>query len=481
VIHRDVKPENMLLGEKNEILLSDFGIAVVTQTSRSSQDINGTVAYMAPEQLQGKAQPASDQYALAVVAYELLSGDVPFKGSFAEVGSQHLFAPLPPLREKLPTIDADVEVVLQTALSKEPQKRFATIQAFANALEQAALSSDVMTEMGNSNTSRPTALSSTGQYQPLTPPPPPGMQPILTPQPAGNPMPGYPPVPPQDPEQFRATQMSATRPSGPQGSLQHPNPTRAGQGTEAATTMQSPPQPSGYPGQFAPTSPGPKPEERPKRNPLVPVLIGLVVLLLLVTTSSVIYAFAWQGKLPWAANNATASPTQLANQGTVAPTPTATTEPTTEVTATTTVESTPTAQATVPSSDKVYNENVKDLELICTDGCQVPLKIILKSITFDLSAQQMNWNYQVTNTGNTSCDAQGSLTLTGPNGDTLNGFYGSFSSSTALQAGQSLPLSLTVHYNLPKKNVPYIVATKAQCNYSDKNFRTEQFVFTTGG
>ena len=141
LIHRDIKPENMLIGRRNEILLSDFGIALVAQSSRyqNTQDVVGTVAYMAPEQIQGKPRVASDQYALGVVVYEWLSGERPFRGSFTEIAVQHAVAPPPPLREKNPAISSDVEQVVLTALSKDPQHRFMNVQAFANALEQAYL------------------------------------------------------------------------------------------------------------------------------------------------------------------------------------------------------------------------------------------------------------------------------------------------------------------------------------------------------
>ena len=139
LIHRDVKPENMLIGQHQEILLSDFGIALSTQSSRyqSTHEVVGTAAYMAPEQLQGKPQPASDQYALAIVVYEWLTGERPFHGSFAELCAQHIFTLPPPLHEKVPTILPDVEHVVTTALSKDPNQRFGSIQAFATALEQA--------------------------------------------------------------------------------------------------------------------------------------------------------------------------------------------------------------------------------------------------------------------------------------------------------------------------------------------------------
>lgn len=140
LIHRDIKPENMLLETEDEILLSDFGIALVAQSSRyqSTQDVVGTVAYMSPEQIQGKPRPASDQYSLAVVVYEWLSGTRPFHGSFTEMCTQHMFAPPPPLHEKVPNISTDIEQVIMTALSKDFHQRFMSVQAFANALEQAA-------------------------------------------------------------------------------------------------------------------------------------------------------------------------------------------------------------------------------------------------------------------------------------------------------------------------------------------------------
>ncbi len=139
-IHRDIKPENMLIGEHDAVLLSDFGIALIAQSSRyqSTQDVVGTVSYMSPEQIQGRPRPASDQYSLGIVVYEWLSGDRPFHGSFIELCTQHTMAPPPPLRQKVSTISPEVEQVVLTALAKDPHQRFASVQAFATALEQAS-------------------------------------------------------------------------------------------------------------------------------------------------------------------------------------------------------------------------------------------------------------------------------------------------------------------------------------------------------
>ncbi len=140
LIHRDVKPENMLVGQRGEVLLSDFGIATMAHSSRSLalQDVAGTVAYMAPEQIQGQARPASDQYSLAVVVYEWLSGSHPFEGTFTEVVSQHIMKPPPPLSEKVPALSPALEEVVLIALAKDPKDRFASVRDFAQALELAS-------------------------------------------------------------------------------------------------------------------------------------------------------------------------------------------------------------------------------------------------------------------------------------------------------------------------------------------------------
>ncbi len=139
LIHRDIKPENMLLSRQNDILLSDFGIAVVAHSSRSQsmEEVAGTVSYMAPEQIEGRPRPASDQYGLGVIVYEWLSGHPPFRGTTAEIVTQHLQVGPPPLREQVPDIPPDLEMVVFKALEKDPHRRFESVQEFAVTFEQA--------------------------------------------------------------------------------------------------------------------------------------------------------------------------------------------------------------------------------------------------------------------------------------------------------------------------------------------------------
>ena len=141
LVPRDVKPENMLCRADGTVLLSDFGIASVAHASSSLsvyEGVGGTLPYMAPEQIEGKPRRESDQYALAVVVYEWLAGVRPFQGTVPELISQHLHTPPPKLLDQVPTLTADVEQVVLTALAKDPKQRFGSVLAFARALEQAS-------------------------------------------------------------------------------------------------------------------------------------------------------------------------------------------------------------------------------------------------------------------------------------------------------------------------------------------------------
>src|SRR5436305_11422927 len=118
-IHRDVKPENMLLGRQEEVLLSDFGLAALAHSSASlsTQEAMGTLPYMAPEQIEGHPRTASDQYALGVVVYEWLCGSRPFEGSATEVMLQQLPIPPPPLHCHAATMPLALEQVVLRALT----------------------------------------------------------------------------------------------------------------------------------------------------------------------------------------------------------------------------------------------------------------------------------------------------------------------------------------------------------------------------
>ncbi|SRR5579884_1080234 len=142
IIHRDVKPDNMLLSANGDILLSDFGIASNNHTTASltTRGLAGTPSYMAPEQFQDKPSFASDQYALAVITYEWLTGQRPFEGEPWSLGYKHIYQQPPALREHIPTIPPLVEVAILKALSKDPRQRFNNVKAFANALKSVSSS-----------------------------------------------------------------------------------------------------------------------------------------------------------------------------------------------------------------------------------------------------------------------------------------------------------------------------------------------------
>jgi serine/threonine-protein kinase len=141
VVHRDVKPANLLLNERDEVRVADFGIASAAglHSLTLTGTVLGTAGYLSPEQAAGhRAGPASDLYALAVVAYELLSGHRPFaRESTTAEAAAHVNAPVPSIFEHCKNLPPEVDPVFQRALSKDPRARYGSAREFVGDLRHA--------------------------------------------------------------------------------------------------------------------------------------------------------------------------------------------------------------------------------------------------------------------------------------------------------------------------------------------------------
>lgn len=140
VIHRDVKPSNILLDEDDKAILTDFGLVLRSSVETTMGTAFGTPRYIAPEQAisSNKALPQSDVYSLAVIIYELLVGETPFTGdSPMEIALSHISDPVPPPRSKDKTIPEAVERELLRALDKEPEKRHRTATELVRSIQRA--------------------------------------------------------------------------------------------------------------------------------------------------------------------------------------------------------------------------------------------------------------------------------------------------------------------------------------------------------
>ncbi|HYC51824.1 MAG TPA: protein kinase, partial [Gemmatimonadaceae bacterium] len=133
VIHRDIKPANIMIDENGWAVVTDFGIAKLTdaQNLTATGTTIGTPHYMSPEQFHNKTLTgASDQYAFGIVAYEMLTAKKPFDGgTFAEIVTKQLFSPPPDIRQDRPDLPASVADAITRMLAKEPADRFPDLDA----------------------------------------------------------------------------------------------------------------------------------------------------------------------------------------------------------------------------------------------------------------------------------------------------------------------------------------------------------------
>jgi WD40 repeat protein/serine/threonine protein kinase len=148
ILHKHIQPANILLASNARVYISNFGIDAIDQSKEQppilkKEDVVECLGYIAPEQIHGYAVPASDQYGLAIVIYEWLSGKLPFTGTYSDVAQQHRHSLPPSLCKENPNIPRAVEETLFKALAKEPEDRFPSIRHFVEALQAAHMSAVV--------------------------------------------------------------------------------------------------------------------------------------------------------------------------------------------------------------------------------------------------------------------------------------------------------------------------------------------------
>ena len=139
IIHRDIKPQNIMILENGLVKITDFGIAMAINATQLTQtnSVMGSVHYLPPEQASGKgATLQSDIYSMGILMYELLTGKLPYKGDNAiEIALKHLKEPIPSIKEELPNIPQSVENIILKATAKNPKNRYSDAREMYNDLK----------------------------------------------------------------------------------------------------------------------------------------------------------------------------------------------------------------------------------------------------------------------------------------------------------------------------------------------------------
>src|SRR5262245_26427342 len=273
VIHRDIKPSNIMVAQNGWVYLTDFGLARGSTTSGLTMagTVMGTPEYMSPEQAQGLATigPPTDIYALGVVLYELLTGNMPFQADtpMGMLVARLQYAPRPP-REYRGDLPMPVEDVIMRALARRPEARYATAGALVQALKGAA-------GLGSQLTSAARPPVSPPEGTPRPPPPAQGLQVPVSP-PAG-----AAPIPPTVPAGTPPYVIPATAPTAP-----------------AARTATPPPLPAaGTPAIGATVVSSAQPPARARRGRRG-LLIGIVAAVVLLALAGGAFAFMRRGPDP---------------------------------------------------------------------------------------------------------------------------------------------------------------------------------------
>lgn len=328
LVHRDVKPSNILVTEDDFAYLIDFGIARAAGDSHmtGTGNVIGTWAYMAPERVTtGQTDPSGDTYALGCVLHECLTGSQPFPGNSLEqqIGG-HLSLPPPRPSTIRRGIPEELDNVIATAMAKTPQQRYPTVT------DMAAAAREAVTGTRPIPLRRPEPVQQRTQLAPPPKQPPPGPPPRQYPPRRG--APGYvdpgqrrpPPEPPQrrpgpDPNSYRPASDPKLYRLPPEPSPQRPatDPTQRRPATEDPTQFRvsSEPHLLAAPPSSAPTEPPPAKPGKKRRTPLILAGVGAVLVVIAVVAGIVLSSGGKSGDSQTAQHPGSAEPSGASNGG----------------------------------------------------------------------------------------------------------------------------------------------------------------------